>query len=131
MKICGWNSEADNGFAKLTQNKACHRRLIKRRSATVEPVLGTLINFMNLKRVYTRGMAAANKHTLMSALCYNLKKLLKFNSRKIKIQQIALQKPLEKLRSYLISIHSPAFRSIISMVALNSTFHITNFASEN
>lgn len=121
----------DRMHKKLTQNKAYHRRLIKRRSATVEPVLGTLINFMNLKRVNTRGMAAANKHTLMSALCYNLKKLLKFNSRKIKIQQIALQKPLEKLRSYLISIHSPAFRSIISMVALNSTFHITNFASEN
>ena len=36
---------------KLTQNKAYQRRLVKRRSSTVEPVLGTLINFFNMKRI--------------------------------------------------------------------------------
>ena len=49
----------DKMHQKLTKNKAYHRRLIKRRSATVEPVLGTPINHMNLKRVNTRGMAGA------------------------------------------------------------------------
>lgn len=63
---------------KLAQNKAYHRRLVKRRSATVEPVLGTLINFFNMKRINSRGMAQANKHVLMSSLCYNLKKYLRF-----------------------------------------------------
>ena len=63
---------------KLTQNKAYHRRLVKRRSATVEPVLGTLINFFNLKRINSRGMTQANKHVLMSSLSYNLKKYLRF-----------------------------------------------------
>ena len=63
---------------KLTQNKAYHRRLVKRRSATVEPVLGTLINFFNMKRINSRGMAQANKHVLMSSLSYNLKKYLRF-----------------------------------------------------
>ncbi|WP_286484440.1 hypothetical protein [Empedobacter sp. 225-1] len=43
----------DKMHEKLTQNRAYHRRLVKRRSATVEPVLGTLINFFNLKRINT------------------------------------------------------------------------------
>ncbi|MFV0183024.1 transposase [Empedobacter falsenii] len=63
---------------KLTQNKAYHRRLVKRRSATVEPVLGTLINFFNMKKINSRGMTQANKHVLMSSLSYNLKKYLRF-----------------------------------------------------
>src|SRR5690606_37020315 len=68
----------DKIHEKLTQNKAYHRRLIKRRSSTVEPVLGTLINFFNLKRINSRGMAQAKKHVLMSSLSYNLKKYMRF-----------------------------------------------------
>src|SRR5690554_7609756 len=63
---------------KLTQNKAYHRRLVKRRSSTVEPVLGTLINFFNMKRINSPGIAQAKKHVLMSSLSYNLKKYLRF-----------------------------------------------------
>jgi len=68
----------DKMHKKLTTNKVYHRRLVKRRSSTVEPVLGTLINHHNMKRINSRGMAQANKHVLMAALCYNLKKYLKF-----------------------------------------------------
>ena len=68
----------DKMHEKLTQNKSYHRRLVKRRSSTVEPVLGTLINFFNMKRINSRGMSQANKHVLMSSLCYNLKKYLRF-----------------------------------------------------
>jgi hypothetical protein len=32
-----------------------------------------------MRRVNTRGIQSANKHGLMTALCYNLKKLLKWN----------------------------------------------------
>jgi len=68
----------DKMHEKLTKNKAYHRRLVKRRSSTVEPVLGTLINFFNMKKINSRGIAQANKHVLMSSLCYNLKKYLRF-----------------------------------------------------
>lgn len=54
------------------------RRLMRRRSATVEPVLGSLLNFFGMRRVNTRGLAGANKHVLLAATCYNLKKYLKF-----------------------------------------------------
>lgn len=59
------------------------RKISKIRSSTVEPVLGTLINFLNMKRVNTRGLNQATKHVLMAALCYNLKKYMKFQSRKV------------------------------------------------
>jgi len=67
----------------------------RQRKSTVEPVLGTLINFLNMRRVNTRGIELANKHVLMAALCYNLKKYLKFISKKsvykIMTMQIAFQ----------------------------------------
>jgi len=78
----------DRMHQKLTKHKAYHRRLVKRRSSTVEPVLGTLINYHSMKRVNSRGMVQANKHVLMVVLCYNLKNYLKFSR---KIPQIITQ----------------------------------------
>lgn len=75
----------DRMHKKLTENSAYHRRLVKRRSGTVEPVLGTLMNHYSMRRLNTRGLKQANKHVLMSALCYNLKKYLKFTQRTTKI----------------------------------------------
>jgi hypothetical protein len=53
-------------------------RMKKLRQATAEPVLGTLINFLGMRRVNTRGIKLANKCFLMAATCYNLKRLLKW-----------------------------------------------------
>jgi len=88
----------DKMHEKLTQNQAYHRRLVKRRSSTVEPVLGTLINYFNLKRVNSRGMPQANKHVLMSSLSYNLKKYLRFIFKKPSVlAQIVFLKQREAL----------------------------------
>lgn len=56
------------------------RKMKKLRQSTVEPVLGTLINFLAMKRVNTRGIKLANKCMLMAAIAYNLKKMLKFKT---------------------------------------------------
>jgi Transposase DDE domain len=53
---------------------------MKLRQSTVEPVLGTLINFLSMKRVNTRGIKLANKCMLIAAIAYNIKKMLKFKS---------------------------------------------------
>lgn len=55
----------------------------KLRQATVEPVIGTLVNFLGMRRVNTRGIGLANKCLLMAAVCYNLKRLLKWTSESI------------------------------------------------
>jgi len=49
-----------------------------KRQSTVEPVFGTLTQFMGLRKINTTGIAQANKVMHMSACAYNLKKLLKF-----------------------------------------------------
>jgi len=61
------------------------RRMMRRRSSTVEPVLGTLINFTAMRRVNTRGLAGANKHVIMAALTYNLKKYMATPFKKVKV----------------------------------------------
>lgn len=64
----------------------------KLRQATVEPVIGTLVNFLGMKRVNTTGITLANKCMLMAATCYNLKKLLNIKAP----QAIAKVKTMQK-----------------------------------
>ena len=90
----------DRMHKKLTENKIYARRMSRLRSSTVEPVLGTLINFLNMKRVNTRGIDLTNKHVLMASLTYNLKKYIKFISKKIVSQAIALQVEVKTFFSY-------------------------------
>lgn len=68
----------DRMHKKLTQNPYYAKKMSRVRSKTVEPVIGTLVNFTNMKRVNTRGIKNANKHVLMASLTYNLKKYLRF-----------------------------------------------------
>ncbi len=97
---------------KLSKDKNYTRFLTKRRSSTVEPVLGTLINFHSMKRVNTRGMKNANKHVLMAALAYNLKKYLKFISRKPKSNAQVMHLPEGILRFFLSRLHGSLITSI-------------------
>jgi hypothetical protein len=87
------------------------KRMSKIRSKTVEPVLGTLINYLNMKRVNTRGIKQANKHVMMAALCYNLKKLLNFKKLRPKLNyqtlEIQLNKSIIKAISLIFEIINP------------------------
>ena len=70
------------------------RHLRRIRSGSVEPVIGTLVNFLAIKRVNTIGIHQANKCLLMAAIAYNLKKLMKFKQRRA----ISVQSPLPKIK---------------------------------
>ena len=72
----------DRMHAKLHKHPEYAKRISRIRSKTVEPVLGTLLNFMNMRRVNTRGIKQANKHIIMAAMAYNLQKYLRFIARK-------------------------------------------------
>jgi hypothetical protein len=93
----------DRMHARLQTPKA--KRLKKLRSSTVEPVIGTLINYLAMKRVNTRGIEQANKCMIMAAVAYNLKKLLKFKTNKVstlaKSMKIKAEKCLLKLLLHL------------------------------
>ncbi|RXP51962.1 hypothetical protein EC396_12025 [Lutibacter sp. HS1-25] len=55
-----------------------------KRQSTVEPVFGTLTQFMGLRKINTIGIQQANKVMHLSAMAYNLKKYLKFISKTVK-----------------------------------------------
>lgn len=77
------------------------------RSSTVEPVLGTLVNYLAMRRVNTRGIKQANKCILMSAIAYNLKKLLKWESRKLKVMAMAKMKEVKNvLQNFVFTLFS-------------------------
>lgn len=79
----------DRMHARLQTPKA--KRMKKLRSSTVEPVLGTLVNFLNMRRVNTRGIQQANKCMLMAAIAYNLKKMMKWTTKKVKTDVKSMQ----------------------------------------
>jgi transposase len=74
------------------------------RSSTVEPVLGSLINYTGLKRLNTKGIKQANKCMLMAATAYNLKKLLKYKFKPIQEAQKQVSKCLNHLFDQLFSL---------------------------
>ena len=55
-----------------------------KRQSTVEPVFGTLTQFMGLRKINTIGIEQANKVMHLSAMAYNLKKYLKFITKTVK-----------------------------------------------
>lgn len=78
-------------------------RIMKRkRSSTVEPVWGTLINFTGMKRLHARGLQAANKMLLLAATVYNLKKWLKYAAPKTAIKAMALVQTKTKERFVVV-----------------------------
>src|SRR5215204_3945700 len=72
------------------------KRMKKLRQAIVEPVLGTLINFMGLRRIWTRGLQNANKFMLGAAIAYNIKKWLNYQEQKRKTVVMAIKKMNER-----------------------------------
>jgi transposase len=88
------------------------KKISRIRSRTVEPVLGTLLNFLNMRRVNTRGIVLATKHVMMAALCYNLKKYLKHKSNKAeKISKV--MELVQKEADFVVSSLFSAFNRLV------------------
>ena len=83
-------------------------KLRQLRSSTVEPVLGTLVNYLAMRRVNTRGIKQANKCIMMSAIAYNLKKLLKWQQRKVETAVLAMKKAEKSLCFLFCQLWRPA-----------------------
>lgn len=60
------------------------RYMKSKRQSTVEPVFGTLTQYMGLRKINTIGIEQANKVMHLSAMAYNLKKYLKFVTKTVK-----------------------------------------------
>jgi transposase len=79
------------------------KRLMKERQSTVEPVIGTLVNYLGMKRVNTKGLLNANKCLTMAAVAYNLKKLLKYRANNVITNMQALKQAARTGFSLILS----------------------------
>jgi transposase len=84
------------------------KKMKKLRQSTVEPVLGTLINFLAMKRVNTRGIKLANKCMLMAAIAYNLKKMMKFKASRPMAHLCQMPKQADDFLHALVFSYSPS-----------------------
>ena len=84
-----------------------------KRQSTVEPVFGTLTQFLGMGKVNTLGLKQANKCMHLSAIAYNLKKYLKFikNSPQSIAGAIgAIQRSvIRQMRLHIIGFKQPLF----------------------
>jgi hypothetical protein len=69
------------------------QRMRRVRQSTVEPVFGNLIHHYGLRRMNVRGHAGAHKTMPLTAVAYNLKKLLKHRPNRQLSLALALPKP--------------------------------------
>lgn len=70
----------------LRINSPQGKKMMAVRKSTVEPVIGTLVEYLGMKKVYTKGIKQANKCMLMAGLCYNIRKLMKHTAKRTKNQ---------------------------------------------
>ncbi len=81
--ITYYKEEYERAIARSRSKKG--QRMKAKRQSTVEPVFGTLIEHLGMRKMNTIGIRQANKNMLMAAVAYNLKKYLKFD-RKIVVR---------------------------------------------
>jgi len=78
------------------------KRLMKLRQSTVEPVIGSLVNYLGIKRINCKGLAQANKCLNMAAIAYNLKKMIKYRPKQMKLSLVILGEHVYKAYICLI-----------------------------
>ena len=79
ITVTYYKPEYERAIARIKSKQG--RYMKKKRQSVVEPVFGTLTQFMGMRKVFTKGIKNAHKIMLMAAVAYNIKKYLKFTSK--------------------------------------------------
>jgi transposase len=122
ISITYYKQEYDRAIKRVKSKLG--RFMKARRQSTVEPVFGSLINHLGMRKTNTIGIRQANKNMLMAAVAYNLKKYLKFE-RKI---AASIVKEVKNLGFELL-IHLQAvlsFNRRLNFSLMNSQYQIHN-----
>jgi transposase len=90
-KITRTAFDAPYSRAWQRQHSRQGRHMRRVRQSTVEPALGQLLPHYGLRRLGTKGQAAAHKTMLLAAAAYNLKKLLKHRVKQPRSMALVIQ----------------------------------------
>lgn len=106
FSVTFYREEYERNIARVESPKG--QRMKAKRQSTVEPVFGTLTQFLGLRKVNTIGIKQANKVMQLSAIAYNLKKYLKFEQKLTKSAAKALNLNL-KLKNGVLNLLKAVF----------------------
>lgn len=90
ITITYYKEEYERNITRVNSKRG--RYMKSKRQSTVEPVFGTLTQFLGLRKINTIGIQQANKVMHLSAMAYNLKKYLKFISKTVKSDAKAMHR---------------------------------------
>ncbi len=113
FSVTYYRDEYERNIARVNSPRG--RYMKGKRQSTVEPVFGTLTQFMGLRKINTLGLKQANKVMHLSAMAYNLKKYLKFTQKRSKsgAELLALtafvKSAFQHLFSACVKYRKPAF----------------------
>ena len=82
FSVTYYRAEYERNIVRVQSKEG--RYMKGKRQSTVEPVFGTLTQFMGLRKINTIGIGQANKVMHLLAIAYNLKKYLKFEQKRSK-----------------------------------------------
>uniref|UniRef100_UPI003F6C0CCC transposase n=1 Tax=Polaribacter sp. TaxID=1920175 RepID=UPI003F6C0CCC len=110
FSVTYYREEYERNITRLSTPKG--KAMKSKRQSTVEPVFGTLTQFMGMRKINTLGIQQANKVMHLSAMAYNLKKYLKFVTKnaKRKAKALAFVFMHKKLYSKLILVVVSLFK---------------------
>lgn len=114
INITAYRKEYERNNTRVNSDRG--KFMKAKRQSTVEPVFGTLTQFMGLRKINTIGIQQANKVMHLSAMAYNLKKYLKFISKTVRsdannISSLFSEK--KGLLQYYISRFNPFKKQLI------------------
>lgn len=101
FSVTHYRAEYERNIVRVNSKEG--RYMKGKRQSTVEPVFGTLTQFMGLRKINTIGIKQANKVMHLSAIAYNLKKYLKFIEKRSKsgARQLGISAFVENAFQYL------------------------------
>ena len=114
FSVTYYRDEYERNIARV--NSPQGRYMKGKRQSTVEPVFGTLTQFMGMRKINTTGIKQANKVMLLSAIAYNLKKYLKFEEKRSKsgAKQLACMVKLKSMfQNLFLTLVRPSKLSLI------------------
>ena len=107
FSVTNYRAEYERNIARVYSKEG--RYMKGKRQSTVEPVFGTLTQFMGLRKINTIGLKQANKVMHLSAIAYNLKKYLKFTEKRSK-SRAGMLGFYEMVKSSLQELFAPILR---------------------
>jgi len=116
ITITIYRDEYERAISRIKSKQG--RYMKSKRQSTVEPVFGTLINFLGMRKLNTIGILQANKVMLMAAIAYNLKKYIAFSYPKA--QSVALC--MDKARLFFTTVCGAVLSRFKLLFFINKLF---------